>query len=169
MIQQDNATADVTPAWIVIAGDQRTHTGISPQNAGLRHDRRQFFPFAQQDVHLFGGDAVAVDILVINVRRGGPNQGNGIAGHQNVSVGRLTAAVDDVIVDAVIEDQQRAFGREHANGQLGIFGNTLPPDPRGVHYHTGVQLAVFAVEVVVDAYAPHSVAFADQPRHFMRG
>lgn len=43
-----------------------------------------------------------------------------------------------MLVNAVIHDQQRSFRREHANAQIGIFGNVLPPDPSGSFFSGGL-------------------------------
>ena len=71
MVKQHNAAADVASAWVVIAGDKRAHTRVGAQDAGLGHNRRQFFPFAQQDVDLFCGDPIVVNLAVVHVGGGG--------------------------------------------------------------------------------------------------
>ncbi|MNE02078.1 hypothetical protein D3C80_945420 [compost metagenome] len=68
----------------------------------------------------------------------------------------------------MIEDQQRAFGREHADGKVGIFCDALTPNSGGVDHHVGIQLAMFAVKRVIDAHTPHGITFADKTGDFMR-
>ena len=67
VIEQHDAAADVTPARIVIAGDKGTHARVGTQNTRLRHHRGQLFPFAQQDIHLFSGDAVVINFAVVHM------------------------------------------------------------------------------------------------------
>ena len=73
MVKQHNAAADIASARVVIAGDKRTHTRIGAQDASLGHHRRQFFSFAQQDVDLFCGDPIVVNLAVVNMGGGGPD------------------------------------------------------------------------------------------------
>ena len=60
---------------------------------------------------------------------------------------RINNHVINMVIDAVVEDQQRAFRREHAHRQVRIFRYTLAPDPRRVDHHGGIQLAVLVVSV----------------------
>ncbi len=49
--------------------------------------------------------------------------------YQNVGIRWFPAAVNDMLVDPMVHDQQRAFRREHANTQVGVFGDPLPQIP----------------------------------------
>ncbi|CSB94425.1 Uncharacterised protein [Vibrio cholerae] len=69
-----------------------------------------------------------IDLVIINVLGSGANQRNGIAGNQNVRIRWLTAAVDHQIINAVIQDQQRAFGGEHLDVEIRIFADVLSPN-----------------------------------------
>ncbi|SRN42942.1 Uncharacterised protein [Shigella flexneri] len=66
MVEQHDATADVTSARVVIAGNQRAHARIGPQNARFRHHGGQFFPFTQQNINLFCRHSIIVNLVVIN-------------------------------------------------------------------------------------------------------
>ena len=74
-----------------------------------------------------------------------------------------------MVIDAVVEDQQRAFRREHAHRQVSVFRNPLPPDPRRVDHHGGIQLAVLIVLRIKKPHAADAVAFADKAGHFVPG
>ena len=68
VIEQHDAPADVPSARVVVVGDQRTHARVGAQNPRLGHHRGQFFPFPQQDIYLFSGDAVVINLAVVHVR-----------------------------------------------------------------------------------------------------
>ena len=115
MVEQDDAAADAASARIVIAGDQRTYAGVGAQYPGPSHDRRQLFPLAQQNIDLFGRHPDVVNILIVDMGGGGANQGNSIAGYEDVGICRFTTTVYHMLIDTVVEYQQGSFGREHAN------------------------------------------------------
>ena len=104
VVEQHNTATDAAPAGIVIAGDQRTYAGVGAQYPRPPHDRRQLFPFAQQRFDLLGRYPVVVNFVIGDMHRSGANQRNSIAGHQNIGVSRFAAAVDNLTVNAVVED-----------------------------------------------------------------
>ncbi len=69
----------------------------------------------------------------------------------------------------MIEDQQRSLRREHGDAQVGIFRNTLPPDPGGVNHHPGVQSAGLVKLAVVYLDAADVIAPAQQACYFAAG
>ena len=69
----------------------------------------------------------------------------------------------------MIEDQQRSLRREHGDAQVGIFRNTLPPDPGGVNHHPGVQSAGLVKLAVVYLDAADAIALAQQACYFAAG
>lgn len=103
------------------------------------------------------------------MHRGGANQGDGIPGNQNIGIGRLAAAVDNVAVNAMVEDQQRSFSRKHRNTQIGIFRNPLAPDPGGIDHYAGAQRVVFATLMVIAVHAVDPIAAAQQAGDFTAG
>ena len=74
-----------------------------------------------------------------------------------------------MVIDAVVEDQQRAFRREHAHRQVRIFRYTLAPDPRRVNHYGGIQLAVLVVLRIKHPHPTDAMTFANKPGHFMSG
>ncbi len=96
------------------------------------------------------------------MRRGGAYQRDGIAGHQNIGIRRLAAAVNHPVINAVIEDQQRAFCRKHGDAQIGVFRDALAPDPGGVDDDLRVNATRFTALMIVDLYAVHTIAPAQQ-------
>ena len=74
-----------------------------------------------------------------------------------------------MLINAVIHNQQRSFRREHANAQIGIFGNVLPPDPSGINHDRCMKGLSFAGEMVTYTNTAHRRAFTNQPRDFMSG
>ena len=69
----------------------------------------------------------------------------------------------------MIEDQQRSLRREHGDAQVGIFRNTLSPDPGGVNHHPGVQSAGLVKLAVVYLDAADAIAPAQQACYFAAG
>ena len=51
---------------IVVAGHQRADAGVGAEDPGAAHDRRQLFAFTQQDIDFRRGDAVIINIFIIN-------------------------------------------------------------------------------------------------------
>ena len=126
---------------------------------------RQQRSLADQNVHLLRGHQHVVNLIVIDMGRGGADQRDGVTRHRDVGVCRFAAAVDHHVVDAVAEDQQRPFGREHADAQVSVFGDLLAPDAGGVDHHRRMQLITPLILMVVNAHARHPVAAAQQPHH----
>ncbi|MNR01390.1 hypothetical protein D3C85_1171940 [compost metagenome] len=106
MIQQHYAAADVAAALVAIHRHQGAYPGVGPQQAGAGHDGGQFYPLAQQHLYLFGVDGELINLVVVDATRGGADEGDGIARHQNVRIRRLAGAVEHQLVDAVIHDEQ---------------------------------------------------------------
>ena len=100
---------------------------------------------------------------------GGANQRNGIARHQNIGIGGFAAAVDHVLINTVIEDQQRSFGRKHTNAQVGILRDALAPNPCRIDHHRGMKGRCFAGQMINDMHAAHRRAVAHQPGDFVGG
>ncbi|CNV09760.1 Uncharacterised protein [Salmonella enterica subsp. enterica serovar Bovismorbificans] len=73
-----------------------------------------------------------------------------------------------MLVDPMVHDQQRAFRREHANTQVGVFGDPLPPDTCRIDHHRRVKRLGFASEMVAHMDAADRCAFTNEPGHFMR-
>ena len=138
MVEQNDTAADAASAGIIIAGHQWAHAGIGAQHASTPKYRSQLFPLPQQRVDFGRCDPVVINFLVRDMFRRRANQRNGIAGHQNIGIGRFTAAVDDLSVDTMVEDQQRSLGREHGDAQIGIFRDPLSPDPGSIDHNPGV-------------------------------
>ena len=74
-----------------------------------------------------------------------------------------------MVIDAVVEDQQRAFRREHAHRQVRVFRDALAPDPRRVDHDGGIQLAVFVVLHIKHAHPAHAITFTNKPGDVMPG
>ena len=74
-----------------------------------------------------------------------------------------------MLINAVIEDQQRAFCREHANAQIGILRDALAPNPGGIDHHRRMQVADFTAGDMAQAHAIHRVARAQQAADFVAG
>ncbi|MNH10332.1 hypothetical protein D3C79_698080 [compost metagenome] len=160
MIEQHDATADVAAAGVVVAGHQRPHPGIGAQNASLRQFRRQQRTFTDQNVHLLRRHHHIVYLVIVDVGGGGANQRDGVTRHQNVGVCRFAATVDHHVVDAVAQDQQCPFGREHADAQIGVLRNLLAPNAGGVDHHLGVDIVAARSLMVENAHAGHAVTHA---------
>ena len=72
-----------------------------------------------------------------------------------------------MLVNAMIHDQQRTFRREHANAQIGIFRNTLTPDPGGIHHYRCMQGLHLTRKMVTYIHAADGRSFTNQSGHFM--
>ncbi|VFS59395.1 Uncharacterised protein [Raoultella planticola] len=81
----------------------------------------------------------------------------------------LRQAVDDLPVDTVVEDQQRSFGREHGDAQIGIFRDPLSPDPGGIDHDTGVQRASLTLLMIIKLDPANAFSTADEPGNFTTG
>ena len=64
------------------------------------------------------------------------------------------------VINAVIEDQQRAFCREHGDAQIGVLRDALAPDPGGVDDDLCSNATRFAPLMIVDLYSVHAIARA---------
>ncbi|MPN38852.1 hypothetical protein SDC9_186377 [bioreactor metagenome] len=73
-----------------------------------------------------------------------------------------------MLVNAMIHNQQRTFGREHTDAQIGIFRNALTPNPGGVNDNRCMQGLHFARQMIAHVNAANRRAFANQSCHFMR-
>ena len=73
-----------------------------------------------------------------------------------------------MLVNAVIHNQQRTFGREHTDAQVGIFRNALAPDPGGVDDYRCMQRLHLTRQMIAYVHAANRCPFTNQSRHFMR-
>ena len=165
MIHQDNAPTDIAPRRVITQRDQRPHTAIGAQYPCPGHDRAEFFTFGQQRLYFLRGNPDILDIAVGDFFRGGTDQGDGIAGHQDIGIGWLATAVDYHAVDTIIHDQQGTLGREHANGQVSVFTDLLTPDTGSVYHLLGMN-SNFFTGPDIDAVNPaHPTLGNNQANH----
>ncbi|CSC03183.1 Uncharacterised protein [Vibrio cholerae] len=144
MIQQNNATTDIAATAIVIHCNQWANARISAQYASVGHNGGKFGALGEQNIHFSFSDMQIIDLVIINVLGSGTNQRNGIAGNQNVRIGWLTAAVNHQIINAVIQDQQRAFGWEHLDIEVRVFADVLSPDTCRINHLLGENIKLSA-------------------------
>ncbi|CQR22529.1 Uncharacterised protein [Yersinia enterocolitica] len=58
------------------------------------------------------------------------------------------------------QDQQCAFGGEHANTKIGVFGNVLTPDPRRIHDDLRMNVILPLIFMIENAHATYPVTVA---------
>ena len=128
-------------------------TGICAEDA-RRHQRgRQLRAFAQKQVDLVGGNLHVVTLVERHAVGGCADNTDRIARNKNVGVGRLAAAVDDDVVDAVTENQQRSLGRKHIYRYPGLERHEVAPDAGGINRHVAAGFESLA-GVVVEQFDP---------------
>ena len=113
-----------------------------------------------------GRHGYAVAFLEGDARGRGADDADGVARDQDVGVGRLAAAVDDHVVDAVREDEQRSLGGKHAHVHAGQPGHAVSPDAAGVHDDRCVEIPFLAGLAVDRVHAGNRIALADESRDF---
>ena len=121
VVETDDAAGDVAARGIVVCADKRAYACIGAKDAGGRKGGGQLGSLGDEQRHFIGRDGHVVTFFERNMGGGGADDADGVAGHQDVGVRGLAAAVDHHIVQAMGEDQQCALGRIHANMDAGQF------------------------------------------------
>ena len=107
VIQTHNASADVTAARIIVSRNQRTDSGVSPQDTCLSQTRSQFGTLGQKQINLVWSHLQMIAFLVRNPCGSRSDDADRVTRDKNVSVRWLAATVDNHTVDPVRENRQR--------------------------------------------------------------
>ena len=105
MIQQHDATADVTPGRVVIGGHQRTNAGVCAQNTSCSQSRSQLLPLRQQQINLFRRNPHIIHLIKAHATGCRSNQADRISRNKNICIGRLAATVKHNIIDSMPKNQ----------------------------------------------------------------
>ena len=166
MVKADDATADASSARVIVGGDQRTHSGVGPEDSRVRKARGKFGSLRQKQVHLVRRDAEMVAFLVRNFRGSGTDDTDRVSRDENVGVGRLTATIDDNIVDPVGKNKQCSLSRKHADVRSGHLRDVMSPDSSGVDSHGSVVVRHDPGVMVKNLDPFDSVLLLDDLDHF---
>ena len=162
MIQTDDASADVTAARIIVSRNQRTDSGVSPQDTCLRQARSQLGTLGQKQIHLVWSHLQMIAFLVRNPCGSRTDNADRVSRHKDVSVGRLAATVDNHAVDPVRENQQCPLCREHTYVSPGHLSDVMPPDAAGVDRHWRVVVCHDPCVMVKHLHALDRVLLLDE-------
>ena len=166
MVETDDATGDVAARGIVVGADERPYAGICPKDAGGREDGRHLGSFSNQQCHFLGRHGDVVAFFEGNAGGGRTDDADRVAGDKDVGIGRLTTAVDDVVVYPVREDQQGSLGRIHPHVYARQLRYMMTPDSAGVDDDRGVEIFRHACGQVAGMDARDGIAFPDESRDF---
>ena len=162
MVQADYAAADAASGRVAVICHERSHAGVGTQDAGARERRAERTALAEQEAHLVRSHLHVVALLERDLRGCSSDDGDGVSGNEDVAVRRLAAAVDDHVVDAVPEHQQRALCGIHADMDAGLFSDSVPPDSCGIDGDRGPVFGGFAGAGVQHLHTEDRVTLADE-------
>ncbi len=96
---------------------------------------------------------------VVAAAGGGAEQRDGAAGHQDVAVARRTQAIDHVVADALVMDQDRALGITQLDvAAAGQAGDVHRPGPAGIDVLAGADRGPRAAAWVAAKRGPNFAA-----------
>ena len=175
MFKKGKAAGGVTIASLSRGLKQRAHPGKGADIAGFGEVRNHRRPFSDVEVNLLHGRTKIFQI--VNAQRGGAENRDGATGHEDVAVTGASQAVDDMVGEALVTDQQGAFRIEKMDvGATGKAGDVHRPGATGVdhlpradgqHSLPGKVAAQGALDSITSAGKRHhlglgKVAAADQ-------
>lgn len=129
MVEKHDAAADVSSRRIIVAGNQRTHTRISAEDACRRQRRREFLALGEQNVDLIGSDAHIVNLVEAHAARCRTDKADCVARHEDIGVGRLAATIEHYIVNTVSEISNEPLAGNIPTRQPAIAAMLWPQIP----------------------------------------
>ena len=129
----------------------------------------QLHTLTQEQVNLIGCNVHIITLLERHLARCCTDKTDCIARYKDISVGRLTATVDNNIIHAVAENQQSTLCGQHLNSHTRLLCNLVTPDTSGIHRYVSTELLLLARTAVHNLNTNDTLLLADKLQHLVIG